>query len=355
MATYNGTMYVGGDQYNSTAGGYQIGGNDYCDANATISLPTTYGLYEDCSIICTFYSATAPSSWLAGWSSYVELYVNGSQFGDYVEVDRSWFSNGSGANSREFSIELAEFGGMWDVAEFEGGDSVTIKFVGMDSGFVDNSERCAYLTSAKFYSGNAVKEFTLKFNANGGSGAPSSTDGEADSSGWATITIPSTVPERTNYTFAGWGTSSGSTYATYQPGEEIEINKDTTLYAVWEQATFKVTYNANGATSGAAPVDNNNYASGSTVTVAGNTGGLAKDGYSFAGWSTSASGSVQYSAGDTFTLTAAVTLYAVWSEERNPLYVFDGTSWREGTDYCYNGSTWKPATPSIYTGSDWRD
>ena len=360
MATHSQTMYVGGDSYNSTAGGYQIGGNDYCDANASCSLSSSYTLYEDSSIECTFYSATAPSNWLSSWSCYVELYVNGSQFGDYVEVNSSWFGSGSGTNSRTFSIDVSDFldavsGTYWGATEIEGGDSVTIKFVGMDSGFVDSSNRCVYLRSATFYSSNAIKEYTLSFDANGGSGAPSSETEEADSSGYATITIPSTVPIRTNYTFLGWSKSSSATYASYQAGDSIDISKDTTLYAVWEQATVKVTYNANGAGSGAVPVDSNNYAVNSTVTVLGNTGGLAKEGYSFAGWSTSASGSVQYSAGDTFTITSAVTLYAVWTEKKNSLYVYDGSSWREGTVYCYNGSTWEEATPSVYTGSEWHE
>ena len=56
-------------------------------------------------------------------------------------------------------------------------------------------------------------------------------------------------------------------------------------------APYTVTYNANGATSGSAPTDASSpYASGSTVTVLGNTGNLTKTGFEFADWNTAADG-----------------------------------------------------------------
>ncbi len=77
-----------------------------------------------------------------------------------------------------------------------------------------------------------------------------------------------------------------------------------------------VTYNANGATSGTAPTDANSpYSSGTTVTVLGNTGNLAKTGKNFAGWNTAADGSgTTYAAGATFTISQDVTLYALWED-----------------------------------------
>jgi len=76
---------------------------------------------------------------------------------------------------------------------------------------------------------------------------------------------------------------------------------------------FTVTYNANGATSGTAPVDPGSpYANNATVTVLG-PGGLAKTGDTFAYWNTAADGSgTVYGPGATFTITSNVTLYAEW-------------------------------------------
>lgn len=75
--------------------------------------------------------------------------------------------------------------------------------------------------------------YTLNFNANGGSGAPSSQSvtTAATPLGY-TFTIPSTTPTRSNYTFAGWATSSTGS-AVYQPGGTVVVTSTTTLYAAW--------------------------------------------------------------------------------------------------------------------------
>ena len=89
-----------------------------------------------------------------------------------------------------------------------------------------------------------------------------------------------------------------------------------TLYAVWTtNPTFTVTYDGNGATGGSAPVDGNTHAQGQTITVLGNTGALARAGYSYKGWNTQADGSgTSYTQGQTFVMPArSVTLYAQWT------------------------------------------
>ncbi len=80
--------------------------------------------------------------------------------------------------------------------------------------------------------------------------------------------------------------------------------------------TYTVTYNANGATSGDVPTDNNSYSANASVTVLGNTGSLTKTDYTFAGWNTAADGSgTDYDADDTFTINANTILYAQWEEQ----------------------------------------
>ncbi len=85
--------------------------------------------------------------------------------------------------------------------------------------------------------------------------------------------------------------------------------------------TFMVIYDGNGTTSGTVPVDSTSYLSGASVTVRGNTGGLAKTNFSFAGWNTAADGSgTTYAEGSTFPMAAAdITLYAVWSQNVHTL------------------------------------
>ena len=79
--------------------------------------------------------------------------------------------------------------------------------------------------------------------------------------------------------------------------------------------TYTMAYNGNTNTSGTAPVDNSSpYDGGSSVSVLGNTGSLAKTGYPFIGWNTLANGTgTAYSEGNTFSIVANTTLYAQWT------------------------------------------
>lgn len=71
--------------------------------------------------------------------------------------------------------------------------------------------------------------YTVAYNANGGSGAPST---QTKTHG-VNLTLSSTKPTRANYTFLGWGTSSGSTTVAYAPGSTYSLNDSITLYAIW--------------------------------------------------------------------------------------------------------------------------
>ena len=78
---------------------------------------------------------------------------------------------------------------------------------------------------------------TLKYNANGGSGAPSNQTHSQTGDSY-TFTISNTKPTRTNYRFDGWSTSSSATTPSYHGGDSFTINKNNptrTLYAVWTE------------------------------------------------------------------------------------------------------------------------
>ena len=85
-------------------------------------------------------------------------------------------------------------------------------------------------------------------------------------------------------------------------------------YAAGGGATYNVYYSANGAPTGNPPSDASAYASGATVTVAANSGSLAKTGSHFAGWNTAADGTgTRYEPGTTFAMPAENEyLYADW-------------------------------------------
>jgi uncharacterized repeat protein (TIGR02543 family) len=157
--------------------------------------------------------------------------------------------------------------------------------------------------------------YTLKYNANGGSGAPSTQSYQTSRTSY-TFTISSNEPSRTGYRFGGWANGPSGGVA-WLPGEQIELNDyapSHTLYAFWTKRTYTVSYNANGG-SGAPSSQTKTY--GEALTL--RTGTPSRAGYTFEGWATSPSGGVAYSPGDTYTDNAAVTLYAVWDED-TPTY-----------------------------------
>lgn len=81
-----------------------------------------------------------------------------------------------------------------------------------------------------WYASWTANTYTVKYNANGGSGAP----GQQTKTYGVTLTLSSTKPTRTNYTFKGWGTSSGSTTVSYAAGGSYTANASVTLYAIWQ-------------------------------------------------------------------------------------------------------------------------
>ena len=116
------------------------------------------------------------------------------------------------------------------------------------------------------------------------------------------------------YAFAGWTTTADGSGTPHGAGDVLTIGADNlVLYPKWIP-TYAVTYVGAGSTAGAVPTDANRYLNGSSAIVLGNTGTLAKDGYTFSGWTTTADGSgAAYSVGRTLTVgTGDITLYAKW-------------------------------------------
>lgn len=183
--------------------------------------------------------------------------------------------------------------------------------------------------------------YTLKYNANGGSGAPPTQSATTDRQSH-TFTIASSEPSRTGYRFLGWSTSSSAGSAAYSPGGSITLyyaeTNSITLYAVWKKRTYTVSYNANGG-SGAPGSQTKTYNVDLTLSSTTPT----RSGYTFQGWALSSSGGAAYSPGDTYTDNASITLYAAWSED-NPEPV------TYSVIYNANGGTGAPASQTKADG-----
>ena len=87
--------------------------------------------------------------------------------------------------------------------------------------------------------------YTIKFSAaaNDVTGVPT----RAISAKYdTTVALPSTIPQRTGYTFMGWSTNPTATTATYSAGDTVTNltatnNATVTLYAVWKENTYSYT------------------------------------------------------------------------------------------------------------------
>nr|DAG59451.1 MAG TPA: tail protein [Caudoviricetes sp.] len=148
----------------------------------------------------------------------------------------------------------------------------------------------------------AKDHWTIAYDATGGSGAPGSQTKWRDEN----LTLSSTKPMRTGYTFQGWATSDGGAVA-YQPGASYTSNDALTLYAVWKANTWTVKFDANGG-SGAPASQTKTYGIDLTLSSTKPTRQL----YNFLGWGTSSNSSAVYQPGGKYTANADITLYAVW-------------------------------------------
>ncbi len=167
----------------------------------------------------------------------------------------------------------------------------------------------------------APATYTVTYDGNSSTGGSVPVDTAKYTAG-STVTVLGNTGSlaKTGFGFSGWNTLSNSAGTAYAPPQTFAMGAaNVTLYASWAQA-YTVTYDGNGSTGGSVPVDTAKYTAGSTVTVQGNTGNLAKTGYGFSGWNTlSNSTGTAYAAAQTFAMGAAnATLYAAWVQGPPP-------------------------------------
>lgn len=150
-------------------------------------------------------------------------------------------------------------------------------------------------------------KYTVAYNANGGSGAPSS---QQKTYGTA-LTLSTTKPTKTGNAFSKWNTKADGSGTSYAAGASYTANAAVTLHAQWVPNSYTISYNANGG-SGTTAGQTKTY--GTALTLRAN--GFTKTGHSFVKWNTKADGSgTSYSAEAAYTANAAVTLYAIWTPD----------------------------------------
>lgn len=184
----------------------------------------------------------------------------------------------------------------------------------------------------------AIWNHSVTYNANGGSGAPSTQSALATSA----ITLSSSTPTRTGYSFRNWNTKADGTGTTYNASGSLAASAaSVTLYAQWNANTYTVAYNANG--HGTAP-SSQTKTYGVTLTL---RSAITATGYDFVRWNTdSYNTGTGYSAGGSYTANAGATLFAIWT--RTITYNANGGTGAPGsqTDLVSNIITLSSKVPS---------
>ncbi|MFM2433306.1 MAG: hypothetical protein RI974_46 [Actinomycetota bacterium] len=171
---------------------------------------------------------------------------------------------------------------------------------------------------------------TYSGNTSDGGTAPANTTGN----GSVTLASNSGNLTKAGFTFGGWNTQADGNGTAYAAGASYNLTANVTLYAKWTAVAptnYTITYDGNTSTGGLAP---NSTTGNGSVTLASNSGFLAKTGYTFTGWNTQADGNgTHYNEADSYMLSADITLYAEWTAvaPTNYTITYDGNTADSGT------------------------
>lgn len=272
---------------------------------------------------------------------YYSLYfdANGGSLGEWDGWEQKSATNNSSTLAFTIPTNQPTRSGYTFLGWAESKTATTAKYHAGDTIYVDYNDKTLYAV----WKENKQNYYAyLYYNANGGSGAPSSQSDSiyaSSASGSKMFTISSTKPTRSGYEFQGWSTTSGSSTAGYQPGSTISVSygSSVTLYAVWKQTyTSTLNFDANGGTGAPSALTyTGTSTSAHTFTIPSTT--PSKSGFIFKGWSESSSASTaSYQPNSTISVpyNGTKTLYAVWQ-----VASLDITS--------------EPATKSLKVGQSW--
>lgn len=201
--------------------------------------------------------------------------------------------------------------------------------------------------------------YTVKYDANGGTGAPSNQTKKQGES----LTISTVKPTKTGYTFTSWNTKKDGTGTKYDIGALYTVDAELTLYAQYKEntVTYTIKYDANGGEN--APKEQTK-TKGKELVLS--TTVPTKEGYKFVNWNTKKDGTgTSYNAGSKYTTEASVTLYAQYEKELNEeetkytitFYTNDGTTEKSTKVVNKGDKVVKPEDPTRegYTFDGWYD
>ena len=174
----------------------------------------------------TLYCHSSSGSW-NGSSKYGYITIDGSK-----HTFHSSFKQNTTTTLSSYSKTVTH--------DSNGGGKITIKGyyeTGISSG---NISKTVTHTLSKI-----DRTYTIKFDANDGTGAPSS---QTKTYG-KTLTLSSTKPQRVGFTFIKWNTKKDGSGTSYNPGGSYTSNSAATLYAQWQVIRYDVNFSTTNTTN----------------------------------------------------------------------------------------------------------
>ena len=206
----------------------------------------------------------------------------------------------------------------------------------------------SFTPTATAYYATFSRTVTVNYGANGGSGSTTASTGTQYYNSYGAISTPSITLASNGFTapagkkFYQWGTatsstsgySAGAAYTALSPAVGT-TSLSTTLYAIWQNASYTVTYNKNsGSITNEGNYTSYTYGTGLTLPTP------SRSGYYFAGWYESSDFSGSKVTTISATATGNKTYYAKW------LAVLSVPA-QSGT-LTYSGSAQSPSWNSNY-------
>lgn len=256
-----------------------------------------------------------------------------------------------------------------------------------------------YTINSKYYpaqiTASTPNTYTVSYNANGGTGAPSSqtkiqnisltlsstkptkadttnevtgsfvitgdgNGGYFNSTTVTTTTITATTSrtDTTTFTFSKWNTKQDGSGTSYDAGASYTANAKATLYAQYTKSTTQGTtsYKNNAISGLAKPTKDKTTEATYTITFKANGGSCSTSSlssnktrtYTFKGWAESKTATSALA--NTKTYTAAKTVYAVWGKIDSTESITLPTPTRTGYEFVGWATTEDATTPDIGTG-----
>ncbi len=219
-----------------------------------------------------------------------------------VSFNPNYGNGGPGTQTKTYGIDLIisdqipTRGGYTFIGWSTNKDATTPEYLIGDK-YTDNS-------SITLYAVWKMDTYTVRYDANGGTGAPEDQIKEAK----YILQLSSDIPRREGHSFIGWSTDKDATIPEYLVGGYYNENRDITLYAIWSVGISTIFYDLNGGTAGP-NAQTKNYGEDLTLSDVVPT----KEGYTFLGWSITKTGTtVNYNPGDIYSDNNDIVLYAIW-------------------------------------------